>query len=228
MDRYVADLFLPAAGYMPTKIRKALDKPGYYGCRRGYWEIYCESDKLGTPRPLGIRLTAEFEAADLESAEDSALQVGLRFTQVLVTYSDSPLQSPRLKRVGRIGPSDGLFEQYDYYYLDGPDALPRVLLREQDLERLLSWFGKFGQPTVENLELAARWYGMSVGAQDPLDGYLAVWIGLENVGPSLSARMHPDGPKAACSVCSNQVGANRKRGEAGIEHAIKKGQKETS
>ena len=221
MYRYVTEIALPAPVYMRLDERKALGEPEYYGCRKAYWAIYSEMDDLGTPRPLGIRLIAELEAVNLESAEDTALQVGLRFSQVLATYSGSPLQSPRLNRLGRIGDSGGLFQQYDYYYLEGPDALPRVLLRPHGLERLLSWFGRLDEPTVYRLELAARWYGMSVGAQDPLDAFLAVWIGLESVGAVFGTRVHEKGPKVSCNICGNQAGINRDRGEAGIEHAIK-------
>ena len=69
--------------------------------------------------------------------------------------------------------------------------------------------------------LPPRWYGMSVGAPDPLDGYLSVWIGLESVGPTLGVRVHGSGPKAPCEVCNNEPGIRRNKGEAGIEHAIR-------
>ena len=111
MDRYVTEIALPAPVFMSLDERKKLNEPGYYGCRRAYWAIDSEMDELGTPQPIGIRLTAELEAVDLESAEDAALQIGLRFSQVLAAYSGSPLLSPRLKRLGRVGESDGLFEQ---------------------------------------------------------------------------------------------------------------------
>ena len=221
MEKYVAEIDLPAPVYMRFDGRRALSEPAYYGCLKGFWRIYFEMDDHGTPRPLGVRLTAELEAASLESAEDTALHIGHRFSQVLATYSGSPLPFPLLKRLGRIGNSQGLFEQFDYYYLVGLEALSRVFLRHYDLERLLSWFGKLDQPTAYRIELAGRWYGMSVGAQDPLDGYLAVWIGLESLGPAFGARVHPYGPKVSCNICGNPSGINRNKGEAGIKHAIK-------
>ena len=180
------------------------------------------TDENGTPRPLGICLTAELSAENLEAAEDAALDVGRRFSLVLSTYSGSPLQQPKLKRLGRIGDSKGLFEQFEYYYLEGADALPRVMLRSYDLEKLISWFGALDEQTAYRLELAARWYGISVGSEDPLDGYLAVWIGLESVGPAIGSHMHPNGPKVSCPVCQNESGIDRDRGKAGIEHSIKK------
>lgn len=221
MDRYIAEIVLSAPVYMPADERKVLGEPRYYGCQKAYWTIDFELDELGTRRPLGVRLTFQLEAMSLEAAEDAALVVGLRFAQVLAAYSGSPLPTPKLKRLARIGVSDGLFEQYDYYYLDGLEALPCVMLRPFNLEKLLLWFGGLNESAAYRLELAARWYGMSVGAQDPLDGYLAVWIGLESVGPTFGTRVHQSGPKAPCKVCGNQPGIHRDRGEAGIEHAIK-------
>ena len=205
---------------MPPRERKALGEASYYGCRKAYWKIDSEPDGNGSQRPLGICLTAELDADDLEAAEDAALDVGLRFSQVLAAYSGSPLPQPKLKRVGRIGTSEGLYEQFDYYYLEGPDSLPRVKLGADYLERLLSWFGSLDDSTANRLELAARWYGISVGAQDPLDGYLAIWIGLESVGPAFGTRMHPNGSKAYCHVCRNEQGIDRDRGKSGIVHAI--------
>ena len=221
MDRFVAEIAIPAPVHMPISERKALDAPSYYGCERAYWRLDTELDSNGTARPLGVRLTAELQASNLESAEDAALHVGLRFSQVLAAYSGSPTQTPKLKRIGRIGESEGLFDQYDYFYLEGPDALPRVGLRPYHLEKLLSWFGAFDEPTAYRLELAARWYGNSVGAQDPLDGYLAAWIGLESVGSIFGDQVHEYGPKVACNVCGNETGIDRNRGEAGIQHSVK-------
>ena len=222
MDRFVVDLYLPEPLHMRLGVRRALNEyqAAYLGCRRGYWENRWEMDELGITRPVGVRLVVEFEATNIEDAEDKALMVGLRFGQVVTVYAGSPLSVPRLERVARVGPREGVFEQYNYYYVEGPDALPQVQLLPDELERLLSWFAVLNERVHERLELAARWYGMSVGAQDPLDGYLSVWIGLESMGPVLNERVHPEGQRAACVVCGNQPG-RRDRGEAGIQHAIK-------
>lgn len=221
MDRYVAELDVPAPVYMSVGARVVLGNPEHYGCLRAYWAVYFDTDAYGTPRPVGLRLTAELGASGTEEAEDKGLSAGLRFAEVVAAYSGSPLSNPRLNRLGRVGMSDGLLEQYNYYYLEGVEALPRAQLRPYDLERLLFWFSGTDEQIVDRLELAARWYGMSVGAQDPLDGYLSVWIGLESVGPTLGARVHSSGPKALCTVCNNEPGTRRNKGEAGIEHAIK-------
>lgn len=183
--------------------------------------MYFDTDANGTERPNGIRLIAELEASSLEEAEDKALNAGLRFAEVAAAYSGSPMLNSRLNRLGRVGRSDGLFEQYNYYYLEGVEALPRILLRHYDLEKLLLWFSDSNERNSVQLALAARWYGTSVGAQDPLDGYLSVWIGLETIGRILGARAHSSGSKAPCKVCGNNPGAKRNSGEAGIEHAVR-------
>lgn len=221
VDRYVAELDIPAPVYMPAVQRKELGNPEYFGCLRAYWYVYFDTDSNGTKRPLGIRLTAEIEASGREEAEDKALNAGLRFAEVAAAYSGSPLWNPSLNRLGRVGASDGLLDQYNYYYLEGVEAYPRALLRPYDLERLLLWFSTSDQRTADRLSLAARWYGTSVGAEDPLDGYLSVWIGFESVGPTLGTRVHSFGPKASCKVCGNKAGIKRNNGEAGIEHAVK-------
>jgi len=221
MERFIAELDISVPVYMPKGERKPLSNAEYYECLRGYWNVHFETDKFETPRPTGLRLTTEMEAPNREAAEDAALTGGLRFAQVVAVYSGSPLASPRLNRLGRIGVSEGLFEQYNYYFLDGLEALPHVLLRPYNLEKLLAWFGDLDETKTRRLELAARWYGIALSAQDPLDGYLSVWIGLESVGPVFSDSVHVSGLKAHCEICKNPSGSERDKGKAGIEHAIK-------
>ena len=163
MARFVAEISLPAPVYMPIGERKPLGQIAHYGSKKAYWKMDTEMDSNGTPKPLGICLTMELEATDLETAEDAELDAGLRFSQVLAAYSGSPLQASKLTRVARVGESEGLLDQFNYYYLEGPDALPRVMLRPYQLENLLSWFGSLNERAAYPLELAARWYGMSVG-----------------------------------------------------------------
>lgn len=218
---YVAEIFIPAPVYMPERTHLQLGKPEYYGCKRGYWQIHFETDDQGTPRPLGFSLTVELTANDRVAAEDAALTTGLRFAQVSSTYSGSPLVTPRLLRIAQVGDKGGVIEQHDYYYLEGPEALPRAMLRTHELEKLLLWFGDLAEGIRDRIELSARWYGMSVAAQDPLDGYLSAWIGLESGGPPLSAAVHLSGLKARCGICRNEPGGVRKKGDAGIIHAIK-------
>ena len=71
------------------------------------------------------------------------------------------------------------------------------------------------------MELATRWYGKSLSADNPMDGYLAAWIGLEVLGPLLFGFYHNAGPKPPCSVCGNKPGRDRDRKFAGIEHIVR-------
>ncbi len=206
---------------MNGETRKPIPDPEYYGIERGYWGVYTELDEFSTPKPLGIYLVIQFTSEHLEFAEDAALEVGIQFAQILAAYSGSPLPLPSLKRLARVGDADGTLEHHEYYYLDGRNALPHVMLEPERLDNLLKWVSVLKEESRDRLELAARWYGMCIGAADSLDGYLAAWIGLESVGPALDDRVHAAGPKAPCEVCANAAGVNRKRGDAGIEHAIK-------
>ena len=83
MDRYVTELHVPAPVYMPVNERKSLVNPEYYGCSKGYWAVYFDTDSLGTQHPLGVCLTTELRAPDREAAEDGALNAGERFAQVV-------------------------------------------------------------------------------------------------------------------------------------------------
>ena len=222
MSPYVVELDIRSPIFLPIKERGVLPEPTYYGCRKGYWVVQREKDAYGTERPVGFFLIVELEASDRGTAEDKALGAGLRFCQVVTAYSGSPLALPRLNRLAEVSESEGLIEQFNYYYyLDGVDAQPRAGLLGYGLEKWLSSFGGLDEGTVHRLELAARWYGTSVGAQDSLDGYLAVWIGLESVGPAFSKSVH-DGIETTCIICAYPKGEVKDdRGKAGIEHAIR-------
>ena len=108
-----------------------------------------------------------------------------------------------LHKLARVGPSGGLYEQNAYFYLEDSERRPRILVAPSMLQMLLERLGGLETRDRERLELAVRWYGMSVAAGDPLDGYLAAWIGLESVGPTLDSRYHQSGPRANCPTCGN-------------------------
>ncbi|MBI4329406.1 MAG: hypothetical protein HY685_06040 [Chloroflexi bacterium] len=163
----------------------------------------------------------QFASSDREAAEDEALAAGIRLSEVVSLYSGSPLNPPRLNKLARVGFSEGIWEQHEYFYLSELDRLPQIKVNVMDFEKLLDWFACLQPGEAYHSELAARWYGMAVGATDPLDGYLAAWIGLESIGPVIDKRFHQNGPKAACKTCSNQPGKDRDRGSAGIEHVVR-------
>ncbi len=221
MPRYVVELGVQAPVFGPDRARDVLPTPDHYGCDRGFWIVEYAADSLGTKRPAGILLTVGLQAASTEEAEDKGLTTGLKFCEVVSAHFGSPLAVPRLRRLARVGIGDGLLEQNDYYYLDGSDEIPRVFIRPYRFNQMLEWFGYLQQPIAEAAELAARWYGMSLGAQDPLDGYLAAWIGLESIDAPLARRVHLHGPKAPCATCHNVTGQGRNEGLAAIDHALR-------
>lgn len=215
---YVAELAIPSALFTKSDERGRIPQPNAFGIVRGYWQPRLQRDHLGTNHSTGLTLTMEFVDRDREAAEDKALAVGLRLSAITSMYSGSPLSKPRLTRLARIGPNGGVLEQNEYFYLPDTLRLPRIKLDSLEFNRLLDWFGKVTSIDAYRLDLAARWYGVAVGASDPLDGYLATWIGLESIGPVVDKVFHPSGPKAVCTVCQNKVARDRDRGRAGIEH----------
>ena len=137
-------------------------------------------------------------------------------------YTGSPYNHPVLRRLARVGPANGIFEQNVYYYLEERERLRQIQLKPDQLQKILTRFGQLDAAILQQLELAARWYSISITSpKDSLDSYLAAWIGLESIGPTLNSLYHENGVKALCLVCENEVGKDRKRGQAGIEHIIK-------
>jgi len=218
---YVAELLVPSALYASHGDRGAIPNPGGFGITRGYWRVHFQPDHLQTERPTGLMLTVQFVSEDRETAEDLAITVGLGLSEVISLYSGSPLTKLLLRRLARIGPADGILEQNEYIYHREMDNLPRIKVDTPEFTKILQWFGNLDAEEEYRSKLAARWYGMAVGASDPLDGYLAVWIGLESIGPAVDRRFHPSGPKVACQVCQNKAGEDRDRKTAGIDHAVR-------
>ncbi len=72
VERYVAEVDLPAPVFAEPRVRKHLANAQYYGCTKGYWCMLFDEDPLGNKRPLGLRLTIEFSAEDSVAAEDQA------------------------------------------------------------------------------------------------------------------------------------------------------------
>ncbi len=216
-ERYVAQLRLPASAYVPTHQRHELSPPTFFGVIRGYWQPSFDQDRSGSPRPNGLLLTVEYNASDLQSAEDTALRVGHEFTELLAMYSGSPLETPFLGRVARIGAGGGVWSQSVYFYEDDPR--PRAPLTPTDLDMIVHRLATIPADRRERISLAVRWYASSIGAWDSLDAYLAIWIGLESLGSALSERYHLNGARAGCQTCAHQPGVPRDRTIAGIQHA---------
>lgn len=219
--RHIAEIILPSALFTKPEERGVIESPQGFAIVKGYWQPHFEEDQFKEKRPAGLAVTVEFEAGEREAAEDKALEVGLKLSEIVSLYSGSPLSKPLIGKLARIGPSDGIFEQHQYFYSAEYNRLPRIEMDKPNFQTLLKWFGVENSADTYRMELAARWYGVAVGSSDPLDGYLASWIGLESIGPVIDSRFHPNGPKASCRVCKNKAGKDRDRKKAGIEHMVR-------
>lgn len=217
---YVAEIFLPTSVFGRIGERMTVLHPENFGISRGYLRFQLGSDHLGTDRIVGVTLVAEVVAASRPRAEDAALSAAARLIELLSLYSGSPLEKPILRRLALTGNQGGLLEQHVYFYEGEPDNLPRIYLDFDELKRLVSWISNANEQDRDKVDLAARWYGMSVSAGDSLDAYLAAWIGLESIGAALDRKVHTSGAKARCPVCRNPAGIERDRKFAGIQHIM--------
>lgn len=163
-------------------------------------------------------MTIELSADSAEEAEDSALTAGQKLSTLFAAYLGSPLTLVRLSRLAEVGGSGGILEQRTYNYLDRVGSWGRVKINPIDFSSLVHRVASQPSKQRDTLDLAIRWYGISLAAEDPLDGFLAAWIGLEALGPLLNDRFHPVSPKVRCSICRNKPGIDRDRNHAGLSH----------
>ena len=217
-DIFVAEVAVPTAAFTLPRLVRPLPSPVYFGATRGYWKIYYEEDNLATLRSMGLLVTAEIQASDREEAENKAIALGERLSELLAVHTGSPVSPPLLYRLANVGPSGGVIQQNVYYYLEDRERVRQIELKPDDLQRFLERYGHIEERVLQRLELATRWYGISVSARSPLDGYLAAWIGLESIGPTLNQIFHAE---VICAVCGNTVGGPGDRKIAGIEHIVK-------
>lgn len=215
---FVVGMFIETAGYMPVDARHALESPAFFGVKRGYWQVALRKDEIGNDRPDGIDVTIELSANSTEQAEDTALIAGQTLSTLFSAYLGSPLTVAHLSRLAEVGKCGGILEQRTYAYLDRVASWGRVKIDSIDFNSLVRRIASQSPKRREALELAIRWYGICLAAEDPIDKFLASWIGLEALGPLLDYRFHPKGPKAPCTICQNKAGINRDRKRAGLSH----------
>ena len=85
-------------------------------------------------------------------------------------------------------------------------------------QQYLTSVSSIGGGVRHQLESAIHWYGIAIGADDPPVSYVAAWTALESIGAAIDRVVHPNGTKARCETCGNEVGQRRKRTLAGITH----------
>ena len=219
-NTYVAEIGIPAEVHLSPTFRDSIPSQVYFEIERGYWEVLLDEDHLGTQRPVGLRVVAEFSAADRQDAEDKTLVLGEKLGQFTSFYGGSPEHAPQLKRLAHTGSNRGILEQNVYFYFGDRDRLRQIEVKPYEFQKFLDRIGSLGEVPRQALELASSWYLNSLSSTNELDGYLAAWVGLEALGPLLDSFYHPGGQKSPCSVCGNRAGVKRDRKLAGIEHMI--------
>ena len=117
--------------------------------------------------------------SDLQDAENNALEIGEKISQLISMYGGSPRYTALLRCLAKVGVSQGIIEQHIYFYLDDQDRMRQVEIKPYDFQRLLTKIGELPGDVRGKLELAIRWYVISLSPDNPTDGYLAGWIGFD-------------------------------------------------
>ncbi len=220
MTSWVAEVFVPAFLYGPERPRYEL--PTHPLMQRGYFRTSFTRDRSGTQVAEGLNMVLEFKADHLEGAEDAALSVANELAELVALFAGSPLMPARIRRVARVGNKGGILEQHEYYYDADHEPPVQIEANFPYLEGLLTRVSTLTDNRRERVRLAVRWFGISVAASAAADAFLALWIGMEAIGPVVNDQFHPAGTTAPCEVCKNALGVKRNRTFAGMEHAMKK------
>ena len=221
MSLFVVEVHIPTTGYMPVLDRHPLIDPERFGVQRGYWKIGLRPDEAGNHRPEGVDAVLELNADSAEQAEDNALDVGLKLSAFFAVHLGSALTIPQLLRLAELTTDEKMIEQRNYYYDLEFGLRSAAQISPSDFDTFVGRIVNDTPKVRDALELAIRWYGLSVGAEDILDSYLAAWIGLEALGPLLNDHFHIKGVKVRCKVCRNRPGEGRNRTHAGLEHLMR-------
>ena len=216
MTLYVAEINIPIACHMPTNTRCEIENPAYFGIKRGYWRIALRPDAIGNDRPSGVDAVIEVTADSAELAEDAVLSAGKILTLFFSVFSGQPPVPPHLSQLAEIGPSRGIIEQRRYYYEDRHYVLTTMEMTPWKFASLLRRVTEKCQKTRALLEMAIRWYSICLTADDPLDSYLAIWIGLEALAKPLAELYHPEGYTKSCQKCDKASKGIKKARDIGL------------
>lgn len=200
MPLYIAEINIPIACHMPIGNRCKIENPAEFGVKRGYWRIALRPDEIGNDKPSGIDIVLELTAESIKEAEDAVLDAGKSLSLFFSVFVGQPSVSPLLRRLAEVGPSKGIVEQRRYYYEDDWETMTTMPITPWVFSSFLRRVTNKCKKTRQLLEMAIRWYSIGLTANDPLDTYLAIWIGLEALCESLAERYHPDGYES-CELC---------------------------
>ena len=174
------------------------------------------SDHLGTQQPVGIRVVAELFADSREDAETALLIGATSISTTLGFHTSSVIEIPTLERVAAVGMEDGLIVQSQYRYHGAETS--RVRLSDSRVARLSERMLNMETLIRDRVGLSQRWYRVSISSEDPIDAFLAAWIGWEAIAANLNDAVHPTGPNPTCGVCENVATTGRGRSEAAYDH----------
>ena len=197
-------------------MRGVVPRPLPFGSERAYWRVWQDDGQA-----VGVLLTAEIIAVGFSDAESKALSTSRRLGLLLSLWSGSPVSTPRLIRMARVG-ATGLSAQRSYVYQGEVARFPSVPLDRHEFERMLLRYAELDAKRAEAIDRGLRWYSIAVGSSgDAATQYLACWVGLESVGAELNARYHPI-PRARCETCDSPAGEKRPGVEAGLHHLLRR------
>ena len=204
MPIYVAEINIPIACHMSIDARCEIENSAYFGINRGYWKIALRPDEIGNDKPSGVDIVLELTAGSIERAEDAVLDAGKSLSLFFSVIAGQPSTSPRLQRLAEIGPSRGIIEQREYYYENNGTDLTPMEMTPWKFASFLRRVTQKSPRTRQSLEMAIRWYSIGLTANDPLDSYLAIWIGLEALSEPTAERYHPKG-HVRCQLCGQAL-----------------------
>ena len=216
---YVADLKVPSCLLPKKEVRDVIPNVDGIGIRRGYWILRPPDKQSAVTGYADLSLTLEFVGANLRDAEEHALKIARTFSSIVSSYGGYPVETPYLYRVASVGITGGSTSQHHYHYRPRPHMLTSFDLEGASyFQQYLTSASSIGGGIRRQLESAFHWYGIAIGADNPAVGYVAAWTALESIGAAINRVAHPNGTKAHCETCGNEVGQRRKRALAGITH----------
>ena len=216
---YVAEVRVPTFFYFQGETRKKIPNAGAFEILEGYWKLHSTSFQSDVDGQAEFVVVISFHSTSLKEAEEHALKVGRIFTALVSAHAGYPAESPELRRIVSVDADQRLMMQTNYWYGHKVQMLSEFSQTTQfGLQRFIEEVSSMDVASRHKIQSATYWYGIALDADDPTVSVVAAWTGLECIGTELDSIFHKNGPKAACGICSNEVGKKRDRKIAGIQH----------
>lgn len=179
-----------------------------------------QQDTAGVNVPSGIRTIVTLDASSLDEAIEEARNASMTYLALSCLAAGVPYSPPRphatLEAIDKVGRYR--YRQYFYNVYPISPTQPVPIDAFQTIYERLA--GINDDTLRERLALAVRWYTVGLGQIDRVNQFLTYWIALEAIGRHLNTRFHTAGVRALCATCQNQVGKDRDRGHAGMQHIL--------